>query len=104
MGEEVASLARLATLVRSIAVAGEAANTGLAIYDTVKNPESAIMNVVGSVLGVGAIAKAERSGKGLASVAETRAGIKASEIASMGDIFKANDNTLQSLMKVCRLS
>ncbi|KAJ5100662.1 glycoside hydrolase [Penicillium angulare] len=104
VGEEAAALAGLTTLARSIAVAGEAANAGLAIYDTVKNPESAIMNVIGSALGIGAIAKAERSGKGLASVAETRAGMKASEIASIGDIFKANDDTLQSLMKVCRLS
>jgi hypothetical protein len=104
VGEEVASLAGLATLARSIAVAGEAANAGFAIYDTVKNPESALMNVIGSVLGVGSIVKAERSGKGLAGVAKTRAGMKASEIASMGDIFKANDDTLQTLMKVCRLS
>ncbi|KAJ5279772.1 hypothetical protein N7478_005144 [Penicillium angulare] len=104
VGEEVAAAAGMATLARSIAIAGEAANTGYAIYDTVKDPKSAIVNVIGAVLGIGSIAKAERSGSGLADVAKTRAAMKASEISSMGDLFKANDDTLQSLMKVCRLS
>lgn len=104
VGEEAAAAAGMATLARSIAIAGETANAGLALYDTVQDPKSAIVNVIGAALGIGAIAKADRSGKGLADVAKTRAGMKASEISSMGDLFKANDDTLQSILKVCRLS
>lgn len=101
VGEEAAAAAGMVNLARSIAMAGEAANAGFAIYDTVKDPKSAIVNV-GSALGVGAIAKAERSGSGLKAAAKTRAEMKSSAIASMGDLFRANDDTLQSLMKVCR--
>ncbi|KAJ5238541.1 hypothetical protein N7468_003160 [Penicillium chermesinum] len=104
VGEEAAAAAGMATLARSIAMAGEAANAGFAIYDTVQDPKSAIVNVIGAALGIGAIAKADRSGEGLSDVAKTRAGMKASEIASMGDLFKANDDTLQSILKVCKLS
>lgn len=103
VGEEAAAAAGMATLARSIAVAGEAANAGLAIYDTVQDPKSAIVNVIGAALGVGAIAKAERTGSGLKATAKLRTEMKASEVASLGKLFQANDNTLQNLMKVCRL-
>jgi hypothetical protein len=103
VGEEAAAAAGMVTLARSIAIAGEAANTGLAIYDTVKDPKSAIVNVIGSVLGIGSIAKAARTGKGLEGAAQARMEMKASEISSLGALFKSNDDTLQSLLKsLCR--
>ncbi|KAJ5901127.1 glycoside hydrolase [Penicillium tannophilum] len=102
VGEEAAAAAGMVQLARSIAIAGEAANVGFAIYDTVDNPKSALINVIGAALGVGSIAKAGRTGEDLAAVAKIRSEMKASEISSMGDLFKANDDSLQSLLKVCR--
>ncbi|KAJ5263319.1 hypothetical protein N7478_010924 [Penicillium angulare] len=104
VGEEAAAAAGMATLARSIAVACEAANTGLALYDTVQDPKSALINVIGSALRVGSITKAELSSKGLSDVAKIRAQMKASDIANMGDLFKADDDTLQSILKGCRLT
>lgn len=93
--------AGLTTLARSCAIAGEAGNAGLAIYDTVKDPQSAFVNIIGSLIGVGSVAKAVRDGPGLASVAKLRQGMKASEVASLGQIFKSNSDVLDSIMKAC---
>jgi chitinase len=75
----------------------------MGIYDTVDDPKSAVVNVLGMLLGVGAIAKASRDGKGLNDVAKVRRGMTADAVGSLGRIFKDNDDTLQGIMKVCRL-
>ncbi|KAJ5195437.1 uncharacterized protein N7498_008875 [Penicillium cinerascens] len=103
IGEEAAAAAGLATLARSCAIAGEAGNVGLAIYDTVQNPQSAFVNIIGSLIGVGSIAKVARDGPGLDSVARIRQGMKATEISNLGKIFKSNSDTLDTIMKVCRI-
>lgn len=102
VGEEVAAAAGLATLARSVAIAGELANGALAVYDTVKDPSSAVVNIIGMLFGVGSIAKVARDGKGLSSAAKLRQGMKADEIASFGSIFKGNDDKLQSIIKGCK--
>ncbi|EPS35046.1 putative alpha-1,3-glucanase [Penicillium oxalicum 114-2] len=101
VGEEVAAAAGLVTLARSVAIAGELANGALAIYDTVQNPSSAVVNILGMLFGVGSITKVSRDGQGLASVAKLRREMKPEEIASLGGIFKSNDDKLRSIMKVC---
>ncbi|KAJ5088758.1 hypothetical protein N7456_012374 [Penicillium angulare] len=87
VGEEAAAAAGMATLARSIAIAGEAANRSCNLRHS---------------LGVGSIVKAERSGTGLKAAAAARGEIKASEICSMGDLFRNNDNTLQDIMGICK--
>lgn len=101
VGEEAAVAAGLTTLARSIAIAGEAGNAGLAIYDTVQDPKSAFVNIVGSLLGIGSVAKAVRDGPGLGAVAKIRQGMKATEIASLGKIFKSKSDVLDIIMKAC---
>lgn len=101
VGEEFAAAAGLATLARSIAIAGELGNGVLAIYDTVKDPSSAVVNILGMLFGVGSLTKISRDGTGLARIARLRQGMKSDEIASLGSIFKANDDKLQTIMKVC---
>jgi chitinase len=103
VGEEAAAAAGLATLARGIAIAGELGNAALATYDTVKDPSSAILNVVGMLFGVGNIVKAGRDGPGLAAVAGIRKGIKPSEVSSLGKIFADRDGVLQNILtKVCK--
>ena len=103
VGEEVAAAAGLASLARAIAIAGEVGNAALGIYDTVEDPKSAIVNILGMLVGAGAIAKVSRDGKGLGDVAKLRRGMSADDVAGLGNIFKSQDDKLQNIMKVCRL-
>ncbi|KAJ5765052.1 glycoside hydrolase [Penicillium odoratum] len=101
VGEEVAAAAGLATVARTVAVAGELANGALAVYQTVDDPSSAVSNIIGMLFGIGSIAKVSRDGKGIASIAKLRASMKDSEIESFGTIFTTNDDKLQSILKIC---
>ncbi|OJJ96909.1 hypothetical protein ASPACDRAFT_1859003 [Aspergillus aculeatus ATCC 16872] len=102
VGEEVAAAAGMASLARAIAIAGEIGNAALGIYDTVDDPSSAVVNIIGMLLDVRAIAKVSRDGQGIASVAKLRRAMTSDEVAAMGSIFKANDDNLQAIMKVCK--
>ncbi|QIW96919.1 hypothetical protein AMS68_002437 [Peltaster fructicola] len=102
IGEEVATATGVASIARTLAVVSELGNAGLAIYDTVQDPSSALLNVLGMMFGVGSIAKAERNGKGLAEVAKVRRGMKPEIIAALGTLFKSHDDKLQTLMKACK--
>lgn len=73
----------------------------MAIYDTVQNPEAAIVNVLGMVLGVGGLLKVSRTEKGLSDLAAIRATIKPSTITNFGKLFHDNDAHLQNILK-CR--
>ena len=85
-----------------MAIAGELGNTALALYDTVKNPDSAIINVLGMLIGVGSITKVSRDADGIGSVAAARRGMKADDIAALGKIFSDNDSTLKRVLgKLC---
>lgn len=53
------------------------------------------------LFGLGSIAKVDRDGEGIASAAKFRNAMKSSEVSALGDIFKSNDDTLQSIMKAC---
>ncbi|CAD0113390.1 unnamed protein product [Aureobasidium uvarum] len=102
VGEEVALAGGFTTIARTLAIAGELGNAALGIYDTVEDPSSAVVNVLGMLLGVGAIAKASRDGKGISGVASARKGMSADSISSLGSVFKNQDDKLQSIMKVCK--
>lgn len=102
MGEEVALAAGLATLARTIAIAGELSNAALALYDTVQDPKAAVVNILGMLVGVGAIAKVERSGKGFGDVAKLRRGMTTEDIVALGSVFKNSNDKLQAIIKVCR--
>ncbi|KAL3462744.1 glycoside hydrolase superfamily [Aspergillus heterothallicus] len=104
VGEGIAAGLGLANLARIIAVAGELANAALATYDTVQDPASAVVNMLGLLFGVGSIAKASRNAKGLSEVANWRKGMKAGEITSLGKIFENGDTMVQSILgKVCKI-
>ncbi|PYH47158.1 uncharacterized protein BP01DRAFT_381001 [Aspergillus saccharolyticus JOP 1030-1] len=74
----------------------------LGIYDTVDDPSSAVVSIIGMLLGVDAIAKVSCDGQGIASVAKLRRAMTSDEVAAMGSIFKANDDKLQAIIKVCK--
>jgi hypothetical protein len=56
------------------------------------------------LFGVGSIAKVARDGEGIGSVAKIRTAMKSDDITSLGKIFSDNDDKLQTIMKVCKLS
>ena len=76
----------------------------MAIYDTVKNPASAVINIIGMLVGVGAIAKVSRDGTGLAEVAKVQRGMDAATIGKLGGVFKNGVDELKPIMKVCKWS
>jgi len=86
-----------------VAITGELGNAALAIYDTVQDPSSAVVNILGMLMGVGSIAKVSRDGEGIGAAAVLRRGMSSDQVASLGSIFKANDDKLQGIMNVCRL-
>lgn len=103
VGEEAAAAAGLADVARGIAIAGELGNAALGIYDTVNDPASAFLNIIGMLFGAGAILKASRDAPGLAGVAKIRKGMTADQISGLGSVFGAQDAKLQSVLKVCKL-
>jgi len=72
------------------------------VYDTINDPSSAVVNILGMLVGVGAITRTTRNGPGIASAANLRRGMTSDNVASLGTIFKAQDDKLQSIMKVCK--
>ncbi|KAL3477790.1 glycoside hydrolase superfamily [Aspergillus californicus] len=104
VGEGIAASLGLANLARIIAIAGELGNAALATYDTVNNPESAVVNMLGLLFGAGAFTKVSRNAKGLGDVAKWRKGMSTSEIASLGKFFEDGDASVQAILgKVCKL-
>jgi chitinase len=99
VGEEAAVAAGFITLGRTIAIVGEAGNAAAAMYETVQDPNSAVINILGMLIGVGAIARVERTGKGLGEVAKLRRGM---DVSAFGPVFTRSDDTLQNIVKVCR--
>lgn len=104
IGEEAAALVGLADLPRAIAIAGEVGNAALAIYDTVTNPASAVINILGLLVGAGTIAKVARDAPGLAKVAKLQRGMDSASVAKLGGVFKNGVDELNPIMKVCKWS
>lgn len=89
-------------LARAISIAGELGNAAFDIYQTVDDPSSAIVNILGSLIGVGSIAKLSRDGKGIGDIAKLRRGMKDDAVKSMGAIFKNQNDKIGSLAKFCK--
>lgn len=102
VGEEVATAAGLASLARGIALASEVGNGALAIYDSVTDPGSAVINILGMLVGVGGITKVSRDAPGLTKVADVQRTMDAAAVGKFGSIFKSNYDKLQPVMKFCK--
>ena len=92
----------MTTLARAIAIAGEVGNGALSIYDTVENPGSAVINILGMLVGVSSIAKTTRDAPGLTKVATLAKSMSPDMIRSFGPVFKGGFDDLQTTMKFCR--
>ncbi|KAL4739555.1 glycoside hydrolase superfamily [Aspergillus similis] len=104
VGEGIAASMGLANLARVIAIAGELGNAALATYDTINNPDAAVVNMLGMLFGAGAFTKVSRDAKGLRDVASYRRGMSTGEIASLGKFFENGDGKVQAILgKVCKL-
>lgn len=55
VGEEVAAASGFTRLTRAIALTDELGNGVMAVYDTAGDPNSAVLNILGMLLGVGSI-------------------------------------------------
>ena len=103
LGEIGATLAGAATLARFALIAGEVANAAFAIYGMVDDPNSAIMGLMGMMVGLGSIAKVGRTPSGFKSMAAKRADLRTNGgVSKIGGMFQKRDDTLQSIIKRCR--
>ncbi|RYP03039.1 hypothetical protein DL765_010617 [Monosporascus sp. GIB2] len=82
-----------ATLGRIIFPVSEASNAAYGIYTIVDGPDSALMGVMGLLLGAGGIAKAVRDAM--------RAKLRSRGDAVKLGGFKANDDKLQAIVSAC---
>ncbi|KAL4748496.1 hypothetical protein BDW72DRAFT_195708 [Aspergillus terricola var. indicus] len=88
IGEGIAASIGLANLARVIAIAGELGIAALATYDTVNNPDAAVVSMLGMLFGAGAFTKVSRDAKGLKDVARYRRGVSTGEIALLGKFLR----------------
>ena len=102
VGEEVALATGFAGIARTIAILGDTANAALGLYNTVDDPSSAIINIVGSLLGLGKLAKMARGGEGISEVAQLRRAMIPEDVKGLGKIFEAGSDSLQQLVDVCQ--
>lgn len=70
VGEAAASAAGLTTLARTISMLGELGGVAMAIYESVDDPSSALINILGLLAGIGGFKRSPRDGEGLNGVAK----------------------------------
>ena len=97
VGTEAAAALGLNNTARVIAIADELGKAAFATYETVRDPESAIVNILGILFSVGKLAKAERDVNAIRGVAQYLIGMASSEILCLGRFFADRDSELQTL-------
>lgn len=96
-GEIVGSVAGVAWVADAALLADVASSIAIAGYDIVQDPSSAPMELL-NILFSGA----GRTGKNLEKAAGVRRSIPSEDLAKFGDLFKAKDDLLQGLLKICK--
>ena len=82
---------------------GEVANAAFAIYGMVDDPNSAVMGLLGMMFGLGSIGKVGRTPQGFRDMAAKRADLRTGGgVSKIGGMFQKRDDTLQSIIKLCR--
>jgi hypothetical protein len=99
VGMEAAAALGLNNIARLIAVVGELGNAAFATYETVRDPASAMVNILGIFFSVGNIAKAERDVKAIRGVAQYHMRMVSSEILCLGRFFADRDSKVQTLQR-----
>ncbi|KAF9885277.1 hypothetical protein FE257_013075 [Aspergillus nanangensis] len=90
-------------LAQMAAIAGEVASTAFGVYEMVDDPSSALMGLIGMLVGAGGVAVAFRDADNFAKIAMLRRELTAgNRAAAFRDIFKQNDDILQVITKGCR--
>jgi len=91
--ERATTLAGIAQLARVFALVGE-----VALYGVVKDPLSAPMAIIGSLLGAGALSRDEDS---IAIMAAKRDEMNASDIANMRTLLEEQSATIRNIVRSC---
>ncbi|KAL5363079.1 hypothetical protein BJX96DRAFT_186568 [Aspergillus floccosus] len=82
------------TLARVAAIAGETANTAFSIYTIVEDPDSALLTLMGMLVGAGGVTAAFRDAASFTKMAKVRKSMTAGETAEFRDLFEKNDDLL----------
>jgi chitinase len=84
------------SLARVLLIIGEAANIAYTVYGVVDDPDSALMAVMGLLMGAAGATRGPRTPTGFKDMATKRA--KLTSTASLGSGFKTKDDTLQRII------
>lgn len=103
VGEAAASGMGLATLARTIAIAGEAANAGYDIYTIVEDPDSAPMAVFGMLLGAGGVATSFRSADNFETMGARTRTLRAADMSALGTRVKGDSDIINGLVRSCKV-
>lgn len=101
----IAGEAALALGWTSVAVARIAAMIGLTgdaaltVYESVEDPESALLTALFMLIPVRGVA---RSDKNVKDVLEKKRGLTGAALDALGEVFKRNDRSIQNIIKICR--
>ncbi|KAL5362439.1 hypothetical protein BJX96DRAFT_177152 [Aspergillus floccosus] len=98
-GEIISAINGFATVGRFLALAGEAALTGVDIYSVANDPSSAPFVVFSYILGAGALADAVKINKAAAA----RRAMHADDVTKLGDTLSKGMTKIDTIMKVCKL-
>lgn len=96
-------MAGATTLARVAAIAGETANAAFSIYTIVEDPDSALLSLMGMLVGAGGVTAAFRDVASFTKMAKVRKSMTAGEAAQFGDLFRKNDDLLQSIISKCSI-
>jgi glucan 1,3-beta-glucosidase len=94
LDELTPEIAGVSAVIRFVDVAG---NTGLAVQGIVANPESAGLEILGALGGVGF-----RNEDDFATLAAARRDITEESLAKVGTSFKKLEDGLQGVVRTCR--
>jgi hypothetical protein len=103
VGDAATAISGAATLARVAAIAGDAATVGFSIYDIVKNPDSAFMDLLGIMFGLRGLAKQARDANGFATMGAAARKLRSDgTIGKIGGSIKKFDDALQDMVAVCK--
>lgn len=97
LGEAAAVAAGAMNVARIVALAGIAANGGLAIQDIIDNPEMAPLAIMGMLTG-GRL----RTPKDYSEAVKYRKAMNPTDFATLGERFAKQDSMIQDIVKACK--
>ncbi|KAJ5291697.1 hypothetical protein N7478_000948 [Penicillium angulare] len=95
VGGLTADIVGLSELSTIIAIVSEISNSALGIYDIANDPSSALMVIIGSLLGLGGLGgAASRGERDIEQLGQLRRGMSTAVVSQLGAVFSSQTNSI----------